>query len=164
MNAAAYPRPDAPLFAATLTPHRSMAHNQLLMAAALFAGVCAIPAALFLAMGAWPIVGFLGLDVLIIVLAFRASRNAARAYETVVLTPESLTIRHVTAAGKARQFVLDPNWARLAIERTEDGVVDIVVSVRDKAVAIGRFLPPGEKETFAEAFAPALRKVSMLSR
>ena len=125
---------------------------------------CTIPGVIFISKGAWPIFGFLGLDILLIWLAFRANFSAARAYETVVLTPESLIIRHVTARGKLREFVLDPNWSKLKIMRTEDGVQDVVVTTRDKAVAIGRFLPPEEKESFARAFAPALANVTQFGR
>lgn len=130
------------------------------MVIALIAGLCAIPAFLFLSMGAWPVFGFLGLDIAIVFGAFHFNHRAARAYETVILTENTLSVRHVTPSGKARAFELDPNWAKLQVKRSEDGVEDVVVKSRDKAVAIGRFLSPGEKESFAEAFAPALRQTS----
>ena len=39
--------------------------------------------AMFFVVGAWPVVGFLGLDLLLIYLAFRASYRSGRAYETL---------------------------------------------------------------------------------
>jgi uncharacterized membrane protein len=155
---------EPPLFAATLTPHRSMGRTGLAVVMALAIGFAAIPAVIFLMMGAWPVFGFLGLDLLLIYLAFHFSFKAARAYETVVLTPEALTIRHVTGTGKKREFVINPAWARLSVERHDDVVEDVIVSTRDKAVAIGRFLPPEEKASFAAAFGPALARVSQLVR
>lgn len=154
-----------PLFAATLTPHRSMGRSGLVAVMALAIGLVAIPAVMFLAMGAWPVFGFLGLDIVIIYLAFHYNFKAARAFETVILTPEVLTIRHVTGSGKRREFILNPAWTQLEIKRNDDDLVDdVIVKTREKAVAIGRFLPPEEKASFAAAFGPALAKVSMLVR
>ena len=61
--------PDAPqpeLFSALLTPHRSLNRTGFLV---LMAFVCVVSFAagmVFLLMGAWPVFGFFGLDVLAI--------------------------------------------------------------------------------------------------
>ncbi len=49
----------------------------------------------FLLLGAWPVFGFLGLDVLLVYVAFRANFRAARAYEEVTVTSSELTVRKV---------------------------------------------------------------------
>ena len=41
----------------------------------------------FLLIGAWPVFGFFGLDVVLIYLAFKLNYRAARLYETIDLTP-----------------------------------------------------------------------------
>ena len=59
-------RPTAVLLTATLTPHRSLSRTGFL-ALMIFLGTVSFAAGVaFLLMGAWPVFGFLGLDVLAI--------------------------------------------------------------------------------------------------
>ena len=47
---------------------------------------------MFYLMGAWPVMGFLGLDVLLVYVAFKLNFRALRLYETVDLNGEALTV------------------------------------------------------------------------
>ena len=58
---------------ATLTPHRSLSRQGFLVVMTLVVAVNLVVGALFMAIGAWPVAGFAGLDVLIIWWAFRAN-------------------------------------------------------------------------------------------
>ena len=59
------------------------------------------------------LVGFLGLDVLLVYLAFRLNFSAAKAYEEVTVTPSELRVRKVSHLGRAREWVLNPLWVKL---------------------------------------------------
>ena len=81
---------ETPILAVRLTPHRSLdpaAVRVLLAATFVVTAIFSLP---FYLMGAWPIVGFLGLDVLALFLAFRANFRAARAYEDFLRIDPSL--------------------------------------------------------------------------
>lgn len=70
---------EAVIFATRLNPHRSMTPGQFrVLLAAVGAGgiVVSLP---FLMMRAWPVAGFMGLDVLGVYVAFKANYRAARA-------------------------------------------------------------------------------------
>lgn len=149
-----------PEFHAVLTPHRSLGPNGFLFVMVLVGAVCFIGGLAFMAMGAWPVVGFFGLDVVIVWAAFRANYRAARAYEEVLLGDGTLLIRRVTARGEASEIRLDPYWARLIVERVEDeGVVGLAVTSHGRRHEIGAFLDPVARESFASALAAALRSV-----
>src|SRR3546814_13661002 len=60
--------------------------------------------------GAWPAVGFLGLDVLVVYVAFRLNYRAARAYETVRLTRAELEVTQVDPRGRGRRVTFQPYW------------------------------------------------------
>ena len=81
-----------PLFAATLTPHRSLSRRGLRLSLPSWRVFASIPGIVFFSLGAWPIVGFLGLDVLAdLVGAFRLdARGQAR--EQITLWPDALEI------------------------------------------------------------------------
>ena len=63
---------------------------------------------MFLLIGAWPVFGFLGLDVLLIYIAFRANFRAARAYEEVTVTATELTDGYAAEPASAGRLDLEP--------------------------------------------------------
>ncbi|MEO1200202.1 MAG: DUF2244 domain-containing protein [Pseudomonadota bacterium] len=149
--------PTTPVFAATIHPHRSLGPNGFVILMLVIAVCIGTSAILFAAMGAWPVLGFLGLDILIVWLAFRANYRAARAHETVTLTADSLTVRRIAANGRQAEWTFNPYWAQLSVKRDEDGVTDVVIVSHGKALPIARDLSPFEKEDFASAFGTALK-------
>ena len=146
-----------PFFSARLTPYRSLGPRGFLALMIFVSGLCFVGGTVFWALGAWPVVGFFGLDVAILYLAFRASYAQARAYEEVYLSAEALVIRKVGARGETTEVRLNPFWARLIVEREEDeGVVRLAVTSHGRTTEIGRFLDPDGRESFGRAFGAAL--------
>jgi uncharacterized membrane protein len=145
-----------PIFSAMLTPHRSLTPHGLAIVMALVGISSFVAGTIFFLAGAWPIVGFLGLDVALVYLAFRLNIRQARAFETVEVTREALTVRKVDARGRGQSFGLDPYWTRLEVARREWGVTDLWLATRGERLAIGRFLNPADRESFAKALSAAL--------
>ena len=89
------------IFDAELTPHRSLPPQGFMLLMGLICVISFLAGLAFYAVGAWPVVGFLGLDVLLIYLAFRASYRSARIVETLSLTRSALTVRHTDRWGRS---------------------------------------------------------------
>jgi uncharacterized membrane protein len=147
----------APIFSATLIPHRSLPPAGF---AALMAAVGAAwfgtGIAFYLA-GAWPVLGFFGLDFLLLWLAFHLNYRAGRAQEEVWLSREALIIRKLSPSGRASEVRFNPSWVRLEMTELDDeGVVRIDVCSRAERVPVGTFLNPGDRTSFARAFSAAL--------
>ncbi len=69
-------------------------------------------------MGAWPVFGFFGLDVLLVYLAFRRNYMDAQAIEEIDLSPARLLVRHVSAHGaRDANTAFNPYWTRLIVDR-----------------------------------------------
>jgi uncharacterized membrane protein len=112
---------------------------------------------MFLILGAWPVFGFLGLDVALIYFAFRANFRAARAYEEVTVTASELTLRKVNPRGGVREWTLNPVWVRLdRIVPEEFGIERLFLVSRGRRLSIASFLGPDEKASFARALSTAL--------
>src|SRR5215475_1262112 len=107
------------LFSAMLTPHRSLSATGFLLLMVLIGGLSFAAGVTFLLMGAWPVFGFFGLDVLLIYFAFRINYRAATAFEQVWVTPSELKVRKVTHRGKVSEWTLNPLWVRLDREEHE---------------------------------------------
>src|SRR5689334_24455919 len=87
------------LFSAVLTAHRSLGDVGFIVLMSLLSAFSFAGGIVFFLIGAWPVVGFFGLDVLLVYLAFRASYRAATAYEAVTMTSTELRVRKVTHRG-----------------------------------------------------------------
>ncbi len=145
------------IFSVTLTPYRSLGRVGFLVLMLLFGGVSFVAGALFLLLGAWPVFGFFGLDVLLLYWAFRLNYRHAEAYEQVTVTPSALKVRKVSHLGRAREWVLNPLWVRLdKVELEEFGIDRLFLVSRGKKLTIASFLGPDEKASFARALTNAL--------
>jgi len=153
----AVPSADEPFFHALLTPHRSLGRTGfIVLMAALLAG-SVVTGSIFLAHGAWPVSGFLGVDVLLVYVAFRLNYRAARAREEVSVSRTRLCIRKVAASGRAEQHGFNPFWARFFVARhAAIGITSMAVEGQGLCVPIGAFLNPDDRESFAQAFSRAL--------
>ncbi|MBT1158146.1 DUF2244 domain-containing protein [Aminobacter anthyllidis] len=148
---------DEPFFKALLLPHRSLGRTgfMILMGALTFGWI--VTGIIFLSQGAWPIFGFLGLDVVALYVAFRLNYRAARAREEVSVSRTSLDILKTAPSGKSQRYHFNPFWARFAVSRHEEiGITGMAVETRDTSVPIGSFLNPDDRESFATAFSRAL--------
>ena len=122
-----------------------------------FGGVSFLTGIAFLMMGAWPVFGFFGLDVLMLYWAFRISYRHAAAYEEIKVTPSALTVRKVNHRGQMREWLLNPLWVRLDREATEEfGIARLFLVTRGKELTVASYLGPDEKEGFAVQLGNAL--------
>ena len=150
---------EAPLFHARLTPHRSLGRQGFKTLMFILFGCWFAVGVVFLSMGAWPIFGFFGLDVLAIWLAFRNNYRAARQYEEVKLTRSELIIDKVAASGKAVQLKLNPFWTKFSIKRHPyAGVTGLKLVSGGISHSVGEFLNPDDRESFGKAFQFALAR------
>jgi uncharacterized membrane protein len=145
------------LFSAVLTPNRSLSATGFVIVMTLVGGVSFTAGMVFLLMGAWPVFGFFGLDVLLIYLAFRASYRSGTAFEEVSVKPSQLRVRKVSHRGVASEWELNPAWVRLEREvHAEFGIERLLLVSHGRKLSIAGFLSPDEKASFAGALSAAI--------
>lgn len=145
------------IFSALLTPHRSLNRTGFL-AVMLFLSVVSFATGLaFLLQGAWPVLGFFSLDVLVIWWAFRVNFRTARAREEITVTISELRVRRVSHRGQVAEWTFNPLWVRLDMEVDEDfGIEHLYLISRGHQIQIARFLGPDEKASFYKGLIEAL--------
>ena len=149
---------DPLLFSAVLAPHRSLRPHGFAILMAVMAVMSTLTGFVFWRLGAWPVPGFLGLDVAALYVAFRLSYRQGRAAEEIHMTRSLLTVRRTTADGRQASAGLNPYWARLEIDRhPEFGILRMAIAWQNHRLAIGSLIGPTERERFAEEFSAALR-------
>jgi len=145
--------PPAIHFMTSLRPHRSLSPNGFKW---LIRGVLAANVMIGLPMyllGAWPVVGFLGLDVALLWFLFQRNFLDARRSETLLLNERELIVNRVAPDGEREEHRLDAYW--LKVEQGEK----LVVTSRGNRVVIGRFLSPAERHQLGEQLAAALAEM-----
>jgi uncharacterized membrane protein len=151
------PHCEPPIFSVVLTPHRSLGPTGFLIFMLVLGGMSFVTGMVFFIAGAWPVLGFCGLDVLLVYWAFRANYRGARAYEEVTITPSALTVRKVSHHGRVREWTLNPLWVRLHRDvHAEFGIERLFLVSRGRKLPIASFLGAQEKESFAHALTAAL--------
>lgn len=152
--------PEPTVFSAVLRPHRSLRGAGFIALMLVYGIASFIGGVVFSMMGAWPIVAFFALDVLLLYCAFRVNYGRAAAYEEVTITPSALIVRKVSHRGRAREYVLNPMWVRLdKVEHEEYGIERLALVSRGSHLSVASFLGPEEKATFASAITTALNEV-----
>ena len=147
------------LFHAVCTPPRSLTPGAFRIFAVLLGAFALLTGVLFLALGAWPILPFLGLEVgFALGLVALHARGAARAAEIVMLTPDRLTVRRVDARGRREEVALDAYWARIVLSDRPGAAPVLRIESRGQVVEIGRDLVPEEKAALRDALSEALSR------
>ncbi len=148
---------ETEIFNRRLSPHRSLSVSHFRLLLAVFATICGLTTIPFFLLGAWPVIGFMGLDVAIFYLAFRANYRAALAYEQVSLTPLELQFARVSPHGRRLEWRFSPHWVRLEREEHwEFGTQRLALVSRGERVEVGHFLGPDAKADFADELTRAL--------
>lgn len=155
------PNPEkqtSPIFSAILTPHRSLSKNGFMLVMALFAMVSFIAGMAFVTMGAWPVMGFFGLDVALLYWAFRQNYRAADEYETVDLWPDRLEVRHHERGKKTLFQRFQPYWVNVELEEMTEFSNKLLLKSHGETLRLGIFLSPSEREGFALSLRTALAR------
>ena len=151
--------PEAPIFNARLTPHRSLNRHGISRAdGGDVRRQRAVQPAVLSAWAPGRSSAFSGSTSLGVYFAFRANFHAAKAYEHFRLTYFELRFARVSAAGAKREWRFAPAWVRLErVEHEEFGPQRLSLHSRGRRWDIANFLGPDQKAEFA-AVQPRARR------
>jgi uncharacterized membrane protein len=152
---------DSAGFDILLRPHRSLSPTGFWIVMTILAAWSFIGGIVFWLAGAWPVIGFCGLDVALVYWAFRASYGERRAVERLTLTGGTLTVRRIDKRGAEEQVAFPSYWLRVSLEESANGPGRLVLSSHGREVAIGSFLPPEERVVLAQELDLALRRTRL---
>ncbi|MDZ5646729.1 DUF2244 domain-containing protein [Nitrospirillum sp. BR 11828] len=141
-----------------LRPHRSLSPMGFRILMGVVAAVSFGVGLVFYLRGAWPVIGFCGVDVLVIYLAFRASYRSARLYERVELTDQALTVERVEPRRPSRRWSFVPYWLRVHMDDPARHDSQVVLTSHGKRLVVGSFLPMEERVRVASTLSDALAR------
>jgi uncharacterized membrane protein len=145
-------------FERVLLPHRSLPRRgfHILM---LSLGFVSLAVGIgFVSIGAWPVIGFFGLDVALVYLAFRLNYRSARRSETLRLASDAFTVDRLGVRGERRVWRFQPFWLRVILEERPDESNRLRVASHGRSLLIGDFVSPAARRELAAAIREALER------
>jgi uncharacterized membrane protein len=143
-------------FDAVLNPHRSLSPKGFLILMLALGGMSFAAGVAFLAMGAWPVFGFFGLDVLLVYVAFKLNYRSGKLVEAVRLTDSQLCIRRIHPSGRTQEWSFEPYWVRVDMDDPPEHASQLTLRSHGRSLTIGAFLTPEERLELARALVDAL--------
>ena len=150
----------AVLFNTTLRPHRSANRRTINWLLGILAVAFAITGIGFSLIGAWPVMGFFGLDIALLVGAFYLNTRAGRACEIINLTAQQLSVCRIDPGGRERRWSFQPQWLQVNTTPGPYGPDRLAVRSHGRTLVIGKFLSPDEREQLSESLRQALKRLT----
>ncbi|HLI67764.1 MAG TPA: DUF2244 domain-containing protein [Caulobacteraceae bacterium] len=141
---------------AVITPNRSLPIRGFLVLIGVIVLANLLVAAFLIAIGAFPVPLFLGLDVLGVLIAFRASYRSGRLAERVRVSAEEVSVAY-EGAGRSRTVWRSPTaFTAVAIERPGEHETRVRLRLSNQRLTVARALSPKERSAFADALERAI--------
>lgn len=149
---------DVKAWSVTLTPHRSLKGPAFKILFALVILLNLAIAIFFYRLGAWPVFGFLGGDVVLLWWAFKANNKAALCSERIVISGDEVTLVKQRQQEQPTQTSFNRRWLRVKLEYDEarEIVGRLLLISSGKATEIASFLGAEERQSLADELKRAL--------
>lgn len=148
--------PVEPFFERVLAPHRSLQERNFHLLMAMLGLVSLATGIGFVSIGAWPVIGFFGIDVALVYLAFRLNYRNARQSETLLLADEVFSVERIGVRGQHRKWSFQAFWVRVTLEERGDTSNRLVIASHGRSLAIADFVPPDTRRELAATLSDVL--------
>lgn len=151
---------DDPIrFSRVLRPHRSSSERAIRIVT-LFVLFLFIPTGTaFLVVGAWPVFGFMGLEVAALIFALRYNHKVGSAFEAISISERTFKVSKVDHWGKRKHWTFQPQWLQVRIDGTSK---QLIAGTHGKRIVIGKFLNEDEREDLCEVLKEEIRRLQDL--
>jgi uncharacterized membrane protein len=146
------------LFQAVLVPHRSLSPRGLRTLLLVICAMCGASASMFVWLGAWPVGGFTGVELLLAALLFRLNARSARASEMLLLTRDALRIVRTDPRGRRSEVSLAPGWMSVRLQERPGRVPALFLATHGREEEIAAALGEAEKRDLEQALTLALHR------
>jgi len=148
---------DSESIVITLWPYRSLSLGGFRILIAVLTCLMGLIGLGFYLIGAWPVLGFLGLEIFIVWYAFKWNYRSGQLVETVAITPKQVDITRTDWRGHSKTICLNGLWIKAELDTKEKKRCRLYLRQHANKLEIGAFMPPAEKPSLAialnEAFA-----------
>ena len=147
------------VFEATIRPHRSLTRRAARRIVGGLFAAAGLSALVFFLLGAWPVTGFCGGELVLAATLLLLHARSARASELVLLGERNLRVIRTDPRGRRAVCEMPSAWLAVRLEERAGTVPRLLVGVRDRQVEIGRMLGETAKRDLAASLAEAVESM-----
>ena len=147
------------LLEAYLSPGVAIKLSAVRWILSLFGCVCVLVGVTFALIGAQPVLGFMGIEIILLFAVYRFCVRNSRMAEQIILSGHSLLFRRIDRYGNISITNLEPLWLRVEIGRTKGIFRHIILASKGRTYPVGVFLTPEEKVVLLNTLQRALMKL-----
>ena len=147
---------DTVVFETELAPYRSLSTKGLRV---LIGGLLLASMAItivFWTLGAWPVAGFNGVEIVLAALLMRVHAKALKRREILRLTEAGLRIVRDDGKGGRSEHELQPAWLRISLKERPGRCPGLYLSNRGRHIEVATMLGEPEKRDLFDRLAEAL--------
>ena len=126
----------------------------------LFGVLCLLVGLVFMSLGAQPVLGFMGFEVVLLYAVYKYCEGSARQCEHVTVSEKHFIVRITDRHGWQSLARFDPRWTGLRLVSHERGG-GLIVSSKGRTCRFGGFLDPVERDEVLYLLQRALRQVTV---
>ena len=141
-----------------LTPNRSFSREATVLLFVLLAAWVIALAIFSFTHNSWPILGFAGLELAGLAVAFLVHSHKSKIYEEVILTPETVFWKRQLPSGTTQSWQAPLAWTQLNTDAPKDTRSPLTFSFAGHSLDFGHFLNPEDRGSFLEAFTLARQR------
>lgn len=145
-------------FSRVLRPHRSSSERAVKIVSMFVFFLFMPTGTVFLLLGAWPVFGFMGLEVAALIFALRYNHRVGSAFETVTLSDTEFRFSKVDHWGKRQHWSFQPHWLKV---RVDDASKQLICGTHGRHVTIGKFLTADEREDLCARLSEEVRRLNI---
>lgn len=136
---------DAVLFSAELRPNRSSTAGAVRVLGIILAAAMAPVALGFSLAGAWPVFGFMGLELVAVVVLLRFNHRRSGVVERIAVTERQVHLERINHWGRREAWSFPRHWVRVKLLRAEAPDSRLELRSHGRVVPLGGFLTPAER-------------------
>jgi uncharacterized membrane protein len=151
---------EAVQFEAVIVPHRSLSPAGVRWVVGSLLALSGVISAGLWYLGAWPVIGFSGVGVLLAIWLVQRNAAGVKATEMLILSDAGLVVVRTDVAGRRWERRLEPHWLRAGLEERPGGTPALVLRTRGRRMEVGAALGAEEKLQLAAALQDAIYRQS----
>jgi uncharacterized membrane protein len=149
---------DPAIFEAVLYPNQPPPARSLVILLIGVFGVAIGVSIGFLLAGAWPVVGFMGAELLLLAVCLVWARRMAGYAEHIRLDRSGLVVRTTAGRRTLGSWRFEPYWTRVRLDQARPGEPILRLTDQGRTLTLGRFLNAQERADVAAELEAALRR------
>ncbi len=147
------------IFEAVLQPHRSLSPRGIGLVLGFLGTVSLGVTTLFWWLGAWPIAGFNGGEMLIAAALLRAHARSRRVREVLVLTDAGFRVLNFDERGNRQEQHMSSAWLNVVLEERQGRVPGLLLTSHGRRLEVARMLGEEQKRDLADTLRAVLHQM-----